>query len=552
MKPKTGGAAICLLLSCVICAQAPSKDASYDELIEHIELHQGGEKVWLYLNDYLAKAKREHNKTEIVNAYKEMQHECAPAYRLVYADSMIMAARESKIPDLIGASYLSRGIIYYQQNRHQQALDNYILANKYLSSTKDAYLKHKVKYSIAQIKYYLGYYHEAIALFRECIAYFKDKDPLPYLKSLHCLTICYTFTGEMEKGMATNSLTVSESVRLGVRDLLPYADSALGVIYYNSHNYRQAIRSITYALPQIHADKDFANEAIAHFYLGGSYWAIGRQDAAIDHFKTVDTIFNVNHYLRPDLRQAYEYLIKYYHHKDMPDEELKYINQLLLADSLLSKEFIYMAKKVHKEYDTAELVAEKKKVQAELRHSRWSGLVFKGLLAAAAVSLLYILYRHQKLKKTYRKRFEELIKNDADAGKTKLAAPKQAMDINPIIVGHILEKITDFENRKGYLKKDIDATKLAKAFGTNYKYLSRVIRLHRDNGYTNYINSLRVDYMVARLKEEPLLRRYANAALAEEAGFSTTQHFTKAFKKRTGISPGYFVGELNKIEPTHI
>lgn len=547
MKLKIAGAFLILLLPSLILAQKASPAQSYDDLLKQVELHQGTPKVWPYLKVYLKKARQEGNDAEIVHAYKEMMHECEEKYRLQYADSMISAAKISKDRDLIGASYLSKGVVYYQRNMHQQALDNYVSANKYLVATKDDYLKYKVKYSIAQIKYYLGYYHEAISLFRECISYFKEEEPLPYLKSLHCLTTCYTFTGDYVNAIATNKLALEESARLGIKDLLPYIDSAAGIIYYKTTEYRNAINSLSYALPQISEKGDYANKAIAHFYLGSSYWKIGKQDSAVAHFKAVDTIFSEKNYLRPDLRHGYEYLIKYYHQKKLPDEQLKYINQLLKADTILGKEFRYLIKKVYKEHDTAELLAEKEQIQSDLNNSRWSGYIFKGAIAALVLTLLYLFYRHRKLQKIYRQRFEELLKNDIQESADKVSAPKEVVDINPVIVSNILSKLEEFERKKGYLKKDIKATKLAETFSTNYKYLSKVINAHRGKSFVNYINDLRIEYLVARLKEEPLLRKYTNSALASEAGFSTAQHFVTAFKKRTGMPPGYFTLSYEKL-----
>jgi AraC-like DNA-binding protein len=59
---------------------------------------------------------------------------------------------------------------------------------------------------------------------------------------------------------------------------------------------------------------------------------------------------------------------------------------------------------------------------------------------------------------------------------------------------------------------------------------------------------LRIDYLIARLKAEPQIRKYGNGALAQEAGFSTAQHFVTEFKKKTGMPPGYFVEQYDKSE----
>ena len=37
-------------------------------------------------------------------------------------------------------------------------------------------------------------------------------------------------------------------------------------------------------------------------------------------------------------------------------------------------------------------------------------------------------------------------------------------------------------------------------------------------------------------------------AIAKESGFNNTESFSKAFYKKTGIKPSYFIRELNKKE----
>ena len=547
MRVAIAGALLIFLLPVILYAQGQTNSTTYDYLLKQIDLHQGTPKVWPYLNKYLQTAKAEGNKPEIVSAYKEMLHECAEDQRLAYADSMVIAARSSEIDDLIGASYLTKGILHYQRNEHQLALDHYVSANKYLVKSDDKYLRHKVKYSIAQIKFYLGYYQEAIALFTDCIMFFKEEDHLPYLKSLHGITVCYLLTDDLKRASKVNELALNESARLGVKNMLPYIESASGIVSYKSGNYQKAISSLCYALPLIQKDGDYPNEAITHFFLGKAYWESGQQAKAVESFKAVDKIYMEKNYLRPDLRQSYEYLIKYYHHQEMRDEELSYVNQLLRADSLLGKEFRYLVKKIHKEYDTAELLAEKEKLQSELTSSQYTGILSKGTIAVLIATVGYLVFRQYRLKKIHRQRFEELLEKKPEAESKANNHTAKAININPLIVAHINVRIEEFERKRAYLKKDLTATKLAESFETNEKYLREVIKANREKGFTNYINDLRIDYIVERLKAEPVLRRYTNSTLASEAGFSTTQHFTTAFKKRAKISPGYFVKEFEKI-----
>jgi AraC-like DNA-binding protein len=549
MRLKFAGAVLFLLNYTALFAQGnPENGSSYDDLLSVIALHEGTPKVWPYLHQYLAKAKREQNWPEAVLAYKEMLHESRGKLRFIYADSMVDAAKKSDDNDLIASSYLTKGVAFYRARKHQLALDNYLIANQYLIRSDDSYLRHKVKYSIAQIKYYLGYYNEAISLFRECVSFFKDSETIPYLKSLHHLSLCYTFTANYQEAASTAELALRESARMGEKSMLPYLDVALGVNYCLTGKYQQGVDNITYALPLIQKDRDFANEATANYYLGRAYWELGHQQKAVGHFMAVDHIFDTKHYIRPDLRRSYEYLIRYYNRKDAKDIELQYVEKLLKADSVLGKEFRYLIKKVHKEYDTAELLAEKEKLQADLSKSSMHGWIFKGLLTVAFVVVIILIRRHLKLRKLYRERFEELLKKDPNDKAEQVHPINGELDINPAIVKQILTKLEDFEHKKGFLKKNLTAVKLAESFDTNYKYLSKVIRHYKQTSFINYINDLRIDYLVERLKAETLLRKYTNGALASEAGFSTAQHFVNAFKKRAGMPPGYFVDEFEKIK----
>jgi tetratricopeptide (TPR) repeat protein len=551
MKLSIAGAVVCILQTFSLWSQdLPAPLPSYDYLLSQIELYEGTPKVWPYLEKYLARAKRERNYQEAVFAYKEMLHESDYERRFIYADSMVAAAHMSNDADLIGSAYLTRGIAHYQLRQHQKALDDYLVANKHLVSSNDEYLRHKVKYSIGQIKYYLGYYNEAISLFRDCIAYFKDTENVPYLKSLHMLALSYSFTGNYKMADEMATMALEESARLKEKSMLPYIDSAKGINFFHTAQYQQAVKYITVALPDIRKDKDFANEATANFYIGRAYWEMGQKDEAVTHFLEVDRIFTTKNYIRPDLRLSFEYLIKYYHHKDEKDIELQYIDKLLRADSLLGKEFRYLIKKVHKEYDTAELLAEKERIEFDLKRSRWSGWLTGGLAAVFAVVIVLLVFRQRSLQKIHRQRFDELINPSPESPfKLPLDLPGEP-DINPAIVESILQKLSKFEDKKGYLKKDLNTNKLAESCDTNAKYLSKVINYYKQKSIVTYINDLRIDYLVERLKNESLLRNYTNGALADEAGFSTAQQFTAAFKKRAKISPGYFVEELNKLPDT--
>jgi|GEM_PF-4740762 len=137
-----------------------------------------------YAQLWLARAKAEQNHEQQSLAFKALAYTANnEKIAYVYLDSMVAAARQSGSDAVLGAAYLTKGISLYEDFEHQKALDNYLLADAYLSRTADQYQKAKVKYQIAQTKYQLGFYHEAIALLTSTAAYFESENDRAYLNA---------------------------------------------------------------------------------------------------------------------------------------------------------------------------------------------------------------------------------------------------------------------------------------------------------------------------------------------------------------------------------
>ena len=327
-------------------------------------------------------------------------------------------------------------------------------------------------------------------------------------------------------------------------ELVPNIEHSEGINQYFFKQYLPAIKRLEYAVPLIIKQGDFSNEAVGYFYIGKSYHALGDIGRAVSYFYKVDTIFIRKGYIRPDLRENYELLIHYFKSKGELKTELQYIDKLLKVDSVLNSQYKYLSKKVHREYDTRELLQEKNRIYEDLAEEEWYNYLFKIVIAGLVLVVVYFVYRQVAIRKLYKRRFEELMKESAViAPIIKNTPPPLSSDVE----NGILNKLIKFEQGKGFLKKDLSVNKLAELFDTNYKYLSRIIHEHRNKNFIAYINDLRVDYIVIKMKEDPKFRRYTNGALADEAGFSTAQHFVTAFKKKAGMPPGYFIEQYGKL-----
>lgn len=526
------------------------KDKSYSYLDKRIEeLKPDSSLTVVYLHTYLQKAKHEENWNEIVNGYQNFMHASPEKFRSKYADSIVYAAKKTGDNAIIGSSYLTKGIVYYSLKRHNQALDNYLIANNYISRIDDDYLTYKLKYHIALVKYYLGYYDEAISLLDQCIAYFKKDASQPYLNSLHSLGLCYNRQGNYGHVTEINTLGLQECKKLGIQKLEIYFIHSEGINEYYKKDYTSSIKKIQSSIEDLKQKKDFGNESVGYFYIGNDYLALGKFEMAIPYFKKVDYLFNTKGYIRPDLREMYEILINYYKTKDNPKLQLYYIDQLLKADRVLNETFKYLVGKINKEYQTQELLLEKEKIQRLLDKKSSNYSVLIGFTILLFLSFLFLTFRYYRNRKLYKKNYDELMQKSNIAEETK---PRQRnekpaiLDINPETVTLILKQLEKFEKEKKFLEKDMNLSKLSTAFNSNPRYLSNIIRHYRDKVFTEYINDLRIDYIIELLQSDKKARLFTNKALAEEAGFSSTQLFVNVFKAKTGMPTAFFIEQIRK------
>lgn len=554
---------LCLLLAIPVFSQQKGfrlpdslKDKSYDYLNNRIDLFEEDTiKALFYLDSYLAKAKSERNLNEMVNAYSNNIFFVSDNLKPIYADSIVTTAKMTNDPAVIGSAYISKGNFYYSIKNYTEALNFYLKASDYVSNSDDTYLQYELKYHIAGIKIHLGFNDEALVLLKECVDYFKQSNEYDYqrgyLNSLHSLGLVYNRLGKYDLATETNEFALKEAKRLNVELTQNYIIHSEGINQYFKKNYPKAIHDIQEVLPAIIKNNDFANETVGYFYIGKCYWDQKQQEKALPYFKKVDRAFTEKKYIRPDLRENYELLVGYYKEKGDVKNQLYYINRLMKTDSVLNANFKYMSGKIHKEYDTKALRQAKQEIEKQLEGKEKTTLLLYFSLAVFFFLTLYFFYRYYSNQRLYRQKFEELMEAEKENPQDPISIEKEdvekkGLDINPEVVSAILKELEKFETRKKFLEKDLTLVNLASAFNTNSNYLSKVINHYRNKNYNTYLNDLRIDYIVDLLKSQSKYRNYTIKALADESGFSTPQHFSKAFFASTGIYPSYFLNELNK------
>ncbi|WP_299439607.1 helix-turn-helix domain-containing protein [uncultured Aquimarina sp.] len=195
-------------------------------------------------------------------------------------------------------------------------------------------------------------------------------------------------------------------------------------------------------------------------------------------------------------------------------------------------------------------------VEKESKDSILKYLVFAGSLTI--LGLLILLFRFYKLKNKNEEQFLELLKHVEKLEEHKKTInPNKNKDIeekkisNPVneeTTASILEGLEKLEQQLYFLKQECSAYTMAKKLKTNTSYLSKVIKSQYLKKFNTYINDLRMNYAVVKLKNDRRFRAYSIQSIAEELGYKSADSFTKYFKKHTGLLPSFYIKKLNTME----
>lgn len=527
------------------------KNKSINYIVDRMDENEDNDSLdSIYAYSYLLKSKSANDYENIIKAYNTVMHKSRRETWLQYCDSMLTVAKRSKDNALIGSTYLTRGIVYYSFKQEPKALDNFIIADGFLSKTNDQYLKYKTKYSIAQIKYYLGYYDEAISLLKECEDYFRENEPgRPHLNTLHSLSLCYIKTKQYDLARATSDLGYREAIDIDEPATIPYFINSEGQNDYFQKNYDAAIEKLQKSLPAIIKNKDLANASTTNFYIGRSYWALGDKEKAIPYFKKVDEAFRNENFMKEDLLEAYDLMAQYYEAKGNPTEQLKYLTGLLKAETFVSQKFRYLAVNMHRQYDLKKIVEATEELKRELFFRDKMDIIFGVIFLIVTIVLGYIICRQYQRRKQRKQKFKGIISHK-DRIASHVPTNEKIVDgdliIKPEIVTAVSNKLKQFEDSDVFLDKDFTLNKMAAFVDCNTRYTSRIIFETRKKKYIEYVDDLRIDYIVSRLKTDSKFRNYTIKALTDEAGFKSPQKFKEAFVKSTELTPLYFIRELKK------
>lgn len=519
-------------------------------------------KMWELINFYISKSKKNKDKEALFYAYRYASNISKYPLNIKYADSALITGQKSEIKKILLDAYLNRGNINMSEEFYQKALDDILVANKLSQESGNDYIFNKTIYYIAQNKIYLGQYEDANRELETCLKFFKDnlknKSSLGknyemyYIYSLMSLIDSNTKLSRFKE----NKILLNEAFEYidknKLEQYLPYFISSEGTNAYYNKDYETAIKKLSEAV-RLYNDQWQHNTEV--FYLGLSYWHTGKKKLAVKYLEELDKHYNKTKKLDPQFRSAYEILIKYYKSTGNTEKQLEYINKLMTLDRSYEKNYKSLYQRIAKEYDTKKLVAEKNRIDSQLKNQR---IIFITLFIILLVISVFFGFRIYKEKQNYKKRFEEIIDqlNQENSSEEKLMVDStekeedQKFDydfynkipgLNPLFVENILKQLDVFEKENKFLDSQISQKSLSEDLGTNSTYFSKIINTYKGKNFTLYISDLRLDYIIDHLRNDVKYLNMDVKELATIAGFSSAENFSDHFRRKFDLKPSVFM-----------
>lgn len=531
------------------------KNKKYEYLYAQYQLQRGDTTAAkLYLNAYLYKATIANNKINKAIALNLLSYYTKDKEDQL--DFINKSLLESNSVDSVFsiAAYNNLGLYYQGEYDYGKAVQQYLKALRFSKKRNNKRYEIIVLGNIANLKKNIGVHEDALTIYKDCLALEKEMDPINENAIVEVsLNLAESYRNNKKYDSASYYYKlVIDKVRQKYSHFSSIAMINEGVNLYYKNDLKEARRLLLEGSGLINFNDTFYTRhyIVAQFYLGKI--ARSSNDKIIEkkYFLKVDSLLTKTDIVIPEVREAYTSIIKEYKENNNYKEELHTINKLVKFDSVAFSRKINTTDKLNSEFDTPELLRSKEQLINKLESENQNlnvKVLFLLLLFFCVIILFFLQFRKHK---TYKQRFEKIITELNNKSNNTIEASvikqPQKLNIDPQIVTVILDKLLVFESKKGFLKSTITVSTLARKLSTNTKYLSKIINVYKGKTFIHYINDLRIEYILKELKTNPTLHRYTILGIAKEASFNSAESFSAAFKKKTGITPTYYIKNLKR------
>lgn len=500
---------------------------------------------------YLSESKKQQDFEKIIRSYylKSLLNSHS-SLAITYSDSIIKLSKKIKNKKWLTRGYIQKGIQLYYKSENSQALSIFLKIKESSNSNFDNLV---TDHYIGLLKNASKQEKDALNIFRSNFAFFYQKEEnqkkysTQYLKSLFALADSYNRNNKLDSAQSTSILGIKKSYYLENKILYPHFLHSLATNFYIQKKYNLAVDSLKKAIPLLrHKPKSLCS---TYMLAARIYKETNKKERYIQFLNKIDSIYSEHKNSIFHAREANIELFNFYKSNNANEKLINLSERILSIDSIIDSDYPKLGEKIIKKYDIPKLIKSRENLIETLNKNKKTNSNLFVLLVTFILVITTVLVYFVRKNIVYKRRFNKVLNTQNTNNKTTaeskviISTVSEESKIPKKIVNTVITKLDQFEEQKEFTKK-YTLNSLAKKLKTNTTYLSKIINEYKKDNFANYLNNLRVDFAIEKLKNDKKFRSFTIQAIANEVGFNTAQSFSNAFYKKTGIHPSYFIKNL--------
>lgn len=326
-----------------------------------------------------------------------------------------------------------------------------------------------------------------------------------------------------------------------------------GIAFYYKKNIEESYFFLTKAknlIEENRLENDFHQKVRANYFLAKLKYDEGLYPEAIEYLTVIINNIEEEDVNKLPIIQTYYLLMDGYREMGNDDEAWRYHKLYTDLNLAYQKSENETRNSVFEREHQVGLEKERELTNLEKTNKKYAQIgLFIVLVIFGVVG--YNFWRKQKKNKAlFHNLIDQIDQLESQNQNRELQEKKKSnveISIDDDKVHAVLKGLSKLEKQEYFLRSDCNLRAIAKKTKTNATYLSKIINTHKGKKFNEYMNDLRIDYALRRLKEDRRFRSFSIKSIALEVGYKSDKSFAKHFKSKTGINPSYYIKNLENV-----
>jgi YesN/AraC family two-component response regulator len=555
------------------------------ELIQLIKVNRYSSPVIakVYAEAFYKKATAEKNRINIIDSYFYFGHIADIQGEYTNAISLInkgISLTETDRDSILWKLYNLRGKVQEQYGKDEEAAADF---NASLLISKEYDYKPGIiiaEIGIAKVKLNTKQYYESLKIYEEMLRI--SEDTILVSKNSRAsifIGICdnYLKMQALDSARIYLDQGLKESIRINDLESASYFYPFEAIYYYYKNDIPKSLVMLEKAQKAISAMESEEKRIIeVYYYMAQCHFALKDYQAAITTVekafaiireeniekdmtdttsvsdKKLTTISDKDQFIPYEYMYLLKLIVSSYEKLGDTKHRGLYFEKYFKLKLESEQKDVRINKLLYNFHEAPEIALMKELSQKETAAEKLVNYLYYILaLLCVAIAVGYILSKRKEKKKqiAYKALIEKVSVLEAEnsaAAEENNTATSKTVSITDEKAASILKGLQKFEAQEQFLDENCNLRFVAKKVKTNATYLSKIINTHKESSFNEYINNLRIQYTLKRLKSDTQFRAYSIKSIAQEVGYKSADSFTKHFKKQTSLYPSYYIKNLNK------